>query len=112
MLCPLADTASGSLWYASRHSSELLTDGGPRVVRPACTSAESWVITRNRVITQPHVSAPGQATCASVDLARRVLAREACLGAVLRAAGKLDHRMPSEVARLMAEEREATPSFM
>ena len=25
---------------------------------------------------------------------------------------KLDHRMPSEVARLTAEEREVTPSFM
>jgi hypothetical protein len=27
-------------------------------VRPACTSAEGWVITRNRVITQPQVLAP------------------------------------------------------
>ena len=53
----------------------LRTAGGwwpaaPGFVRPACTSAKGWVITRNRVITQPQVPAPWPATCASVDLAR------------------------------------------
>jgi hypothetical protein len=31
---------------------------------------------------------------------------------LLRDTGKPDHRMPSEVARLTADEREVAPSFM
>ena len=38
--------------------------------------------------------------------------QEVQLRRCLRDAAKLDHRMPSEVARLTAEEREVTPSFM
>src|SRR4029077_4816918 len=42
----------------------------------------------------------------------RAASREVQLRRCLRDAAKLDHRMPSEVARLTAEEREVTPSFM